>query len=145
MRSIGHFIGGKEVAGTSGRSGDVYDLNTGEVQAKVDFADPAEVERRLLDLPGIADARVLGMSCDTRGQQVVAFVVRTDAALTPLAIRQRCAETLSAHKIPRRFVFVDRFPVDARGKIDRRALQALGPWPWPRATIARLLDVGLEF
>jgi adenylate cyclase len=24
--------------------------------------------------------------------------------------------------------------------IDRRTLQALGPWPWPRATIARLLD-----
>jgi malonate-semialdehyde dehydrogenase (acetylating)/methylmalonate-semialdehyde dehydrogenase len=43
MRSIGHFIGGKEVAGTSGRAGDVYDPNTGEVQAKVDFADPAEV------------------------------------------------------------------------------------------------------
>jgi acyl-CoA reductase-like NAD-dependent aldehyde dehydrogenase len=43
MRSIGHFIGGKEVAGTSGRTGDVYDPNTGEVQAKVDFADPAEV------------------------------------------------------------------------------------------------------
>ena len=87
--------------------------------------DPAEVERRLLELPGIADARVLGMSCDTRGQQVVAFLVRTDAALTPLAIRQRCAETLSPHKIPRRFVFVDRFPADARGKIDRRALQRL--------------------
>jgi acyl-CoA synthetase (AMP-forming)/AMP-acid ligase II len=51
--------------------------------------------------------------------------VRTDAALTPLAIRQRCAETLSTHKIPRRFVFVDRFPVDARGKIDRSALQLL--------------------
>ncbi len=87
--------------------------------------DPAEVERRLLELPGIADARVLGMACDTRGQQVVAFLVRTDAALTPLAIRQRCAETLSAHKIPRRFVFVDRFPVDARGKVDQRALQRL--------------------
>jgi acyl-CoA synthetase (AMP-forming)/AMP-acid ligase II len=87
--------------------------------------NPAEVERRLLELPGIADARVLGMSCDTRGQQVVAFLVRTDTALTPLTIRQRCAETLSTHKIPRRFVFVDRFPVDARGKIDRRALQEL--------------------
>jgi acyl-CoA synthetase (AMP-forming)/AMP-acid ligase II len=87
--------------------------------------NPAEVERRLLELPGIADARVLGMACDTRGQQVVAFLVRTDAALTPLAIRQRCAETLSTHKIPRRFVFIDRFPVDARGKIDRRALQQL--------------------
>jgi acyl-coenzyme A synthetase/AMP-(fatty) acid ligase len=102
---------------------------TGRVSPLVNVAgrkvDPAEVERRLLELPGIADARVLGMSCDTRGQQVVAFLVRTDASLTPLAIRQRCAETLSTHKIPRRFVFVDRFPVDARGKIDRRALQRL--------------------
>jgi long-chain acyl-CoA synthetase len=102
---------------------------TGRVSPLVNVAgrkvDPAEVERRLLELPGIADAQVLGISCDTRGQQVVAFLVRTDAALTPLAIRQRCAETLSTHKIPRRFVFVDRFPVDARGKIDRRALQRL--------------------
>jgi len=102
---------------------------TGRVSALVNVAgrkvDPAEVECRLLELPGIADAQVLGMSCDTRGQQVVAFLVRTDATLTPLAIRRRCAETLSAHKIPRRFVFVDRFPVDARGKIDRRALQRL--------------------
>jgi acyl-CoA synthetase (AMP-forming)/AMP-acid ligase II len=102
---------------------------TGRISSLVNVAgrkvDPAEVECRLLELPGIADARVLGVSCDTRGQEVVAFLVRTDAALTPLAIRQRCAETLSAHKIPRRFVFVDRFPVDARGKTDRRALECL--------------------
>jgi acyl-CoA synthetase (AMP-forming)/AMP-acid ligase II len=102
---------------------------TGRVSQLVNVAgrkvDPLEVERRLLELPGIADARVIGMSCSTRGQQVVAFLVRSDAALTPLAIRQRCAETLSTHKIPRRFVFVDRFPVDARGKLDRRALQDL--------------------
>jgi acyl-CoA synthetase (AMP-forming)/AMP-acid ligase II len=102
---------------------------TGRVSPLVNVAgrkvNPAEVERRLMELPGISDARVLGMACDARGQQVVAFLVRTDAALTPLAIRQRCAETLSTHKIPRRFVFVDRFPIDARGKIDRRALQQL--------------------
>ena len=47
MRSIGHFIGGKEVKGTSGRSGDVFDPNTGEVQARVDFASPAEVEHAI--------------------------------------------------------------------------------------------------
>jgi malonate-semialdehyde dehydrogenase (acetylating) / methylmalonate-semialdehyde dehydrogenase len=45
MRQIGHFIGGTEVAGASGRSGEVYDPNTGEVQARVAFADRAEVER----------------------------------------------------------------------------------------------------
>ncbi len=43
MREIGHFIGGKEVKGTSGRSGDVFNPNTGEVQAKVAFASRAEV------------------------------------------------------------------------------------------------------
>ncbi len=44
MRAIGHFIGGKEVAGTSGRYGEVFNPNTGEVQAKVAFASRAEVE-----------------------------------------------------------------------------------------------------
>jgi acyl-coenzyme A synthetase/AMP-(fatty) acid ligase len=99
---------------------------TGRVTPLVNVAgrkvDPGEVERRLIQVPGIADARVVGTASDARGQEVVAFVVRTDAALTPLAIRQRCAETLSPHKIPRRFVFLDRLPVDARGKVDRRLL-----------------------
>ncbi len=44
MRDIGHFIGGKTVKGTSGRTGDVFDPNTGEVQAKVALASKAEVE-----------------------------------------------------------------------------------------------------
>src|SRR6202043_2287775 len=47
MREIGHFIGGKPVKGTSGRSGDVFNPNTGEVQAKVAFASKAEVERAI--------------------------------------------------------------------------------------------------
>ncbi len=44
MREIGHFIGGKAVKGTSGRQGDVFNPNTGEVQAKVALASKAEVE-----------------------------------------------------------------------------------------------------
>jgi malonate-semialdehyde dehydrogenase (acetylating)/methylmalonate-semialdehyde dehydrogenase len=42
MREIGHFIGGSEVKGTSGRSGDVFNPNTGEVQAKVALASKSE-------------------------------------------------------------------------------------------------------
>jgi len=128
--SVSRFCDGGFLTGDLGRldaSGRL--VLTGRVSTAVNVAgrkvDPAEVERALLGLPGIGDARVLGMACDVRGQQIVAFVVRTDAALTAIAIRRLCATTLSAYKIPRRFVFLDRLPVDARGKIDRGALQAL--------------------
>src|SRR3954454_17917942 len=42
MRSIGHLIGGREVKG-SGRSADVFEPMTGEVQAQVALASKAEV------------------------------------------------------------------------------------------------------
>ena len=44
MRTINHFIGGKEVAGTSGRTSDVFNPATGEVQAKVHLATTQEVD-----------------------------------------------------------------------------------------------------
>jgi long-chain acyl-CoA synthetase len=102
---------------------------TGRLSSLVNVAgrkvDPAEVERVLLNLPQVTDARVLGVDAPPRGQELVAFVVRSDDALTPLTLRQRCADTLSPYKIPRRFIFLQAWPVDARGKVDRRALQSL--------------------
>jgi malonate-semialdehyde dehydrogenase (acetylating)/methylmalonate-semialdehyde dehydrogenase len=44
MRTINHFIGGQEVAGKSGRSADVFNPATGEVQAKVALASKAELD-----------------------------------------------------------------------------------------------------
>lgn len=44
-REIGHFVGGKAVMGTSGRFADIFDPNTGEVQAKVALASQAEVRQ----------------------------------------------------------------------------------------------------
>src|SRR3982074_2716775 len=43
MRTIGHFIGGREVKGTSGRVADVFEPMTGDVQAQVALASKAEV------------------------------------------------------------------------------------------------------
>jgi len=43
MRQIGHFIGGKMVAGSSGRTADVFNPATGEVQAKVALASADEM------------------------------------------------------------------------------------------------------
>jgi malonate-semialdehyde dehydrogenase (acetylating)/methylmalonate-semialdehyde dehydrogenase len=44
MRDITHFIDGQSVAGTSGRYGEVYNPNTGEIQARVALATVAEVD-----------------------------------------------------------------------------------------------------
>ncbi|MFH8337490.1 CoA-acylating methylmalonate-semialdehyde dehydrogenase [Streptomyces sp. AM6-12] len=44
VRELTHFVGGKHTPGTSGFHGDVYDPNTGEVQARVPLADRAETE-----------------------------------------------------------------------------------------------------
>ena len=43
MEQIGHFIGGKRVAGTSGRTADVFNPATGEVQAQVALASAEEM------------------------------------------------------------------------------------------------------
>jgi long-chain acyl-CoA synthetase len=79
----------------TGDIGYVNDLGrlilTGRISSLVNVSgrkvDPAEVQRKLLELAGIADAQVLGIACQTRGQELVAFVIRTDATLTPIAIR----------------------------------------------------------
>jgi malonate-semialdehyde dehydrogenase (acetylating)/methylmalonate-semialdehyde dehydrogenase len=44
MRNLTHFIDGVSVAGTSGRFGDIFNPNTGEVQAKVALASAKEVD-----------------------------------------------------------------------------------------------------
>jgi malonate-semialdehyde dehydrogenase (acetylating) / methylmalonate-semialdehyde dehydrogenase len=47
MREIGHFVGGEEIKGVSGRFGDVFNPNTGDVQAQVAYATHAEVEHAI--------------------------------------------------------------------------------------------------
>ena len=44
MRQISHFIDGAAVASASGRTGDVFNPNTGEVQARVGLGTPDELE-----------------------------------------------------------------------------------------------------
>ncbi|KAB7846910.1 CoA-acylating methylmalonate-semialdehyde dehydrogenase [Streptomyces mobaraensis] len=49
VRELTHFVAGKHAPGTSGAFGDVYDPNTGEIQARVPLANRAETERAVAD------------------------------------------------------------------------------------------------
>ena len=44
MRKIGHFIDGARIAGTSSRFKDIFDPNTGEIQAQLNMATPSELD-----------------------------------------------------------------------------------------------------
>jgi malonate-semialdehyde dehydrogenase (acetylating)/methylmalonate-semialdehyde dehydrogenase len=49
MYELGHFIGGKRVAGTSGRMSDIYNPATGEVQGRVALASAEELNAAIAD------------------------------------------------------------------------------------------------
>ena len=49
VRTIDHLIGGKSVTGTSSRFGDIYNPNTGEVQARVALATRDEVSQAIMN------------------------------------------------------------------------------------------------
>ena len=52
MRQIHHFVNGEALTGTSGRFGDVFNPNIGEVQARVDLASATEMEAAVRRPPG---------------------------------------------------------------------------------------------
>lgn len=49
VSELTHFVHGKNVPGRTGRFGDVYDPNTGQVRARVPLADRAETEAVIAD------------------------------------------------------------------------------------------------
>jgi acyl-CoA synthetase (AMP-forming)/AMP-acid ligase II len=87
---------------------------------------PAEVERVLLDAPGVAAAAVLGVPDERLGERVVA-VVEPEAGgpFDAAAVRDHCLAHLARYKVPERFVPVDRLPRNAMGKIVRADLPDL--------------------
>jgi acyl-CoA synthetase (AMP-forming)/AMP-acid ligase II len=88
---------------------------------------PSEIEDVLRQMPGVADVRVLGAADAQRGEQVVACLVPggPDAdSVSTLAVRRFCSSRLAPFKIPRTVIVLDAIPLTARGKTDRRALEA---------------------
>src|SRR5690606_9133102 len=56
MHTLDHFVDGRRVSGASGRFGDIFDPNTGRVQAKVPLADATEVGRAVAAAKGAQPA-----------------------------------------------------------------------------------------
>lgn len=85
---------------------------------------PSEVERVLAGHPGIAEAAVVGIPDEYRGETVKAFVVaRPDTGLDADEVIAYCREKLAPFKYPREVEVVGALPRTATGKVLRRALR----------------------
>ena len=73
MATIGHFIGGKRVAGKSGRETDIFNPATGEVQSKVALASDKEV-RAAIESARDAQPAWAAMNAQRRARVFVKFV-----------------------------------------------------------------------
>ncbi|WP_172381790.1 non-ribosomal peptide synthetase [Streptomyces sp. MNP-20] len=91
--------------------------------------EPGEIETVLLSSAQVKDAVVVVDGAGTEEARLIAYVVADPAAEPDLA--RRMAERLPAFMAASAIVFLDRLPLTANGKVDRRAL------PDPEAHLGR--------
>jgi fatty-acyl-CoA synthase len=86
---------------------------------------PAEIERVILSLPGVADAAVVRRPDDQWGEVPVAFVVRSDEAVTANTILAACRARIAGYKIPKQLIFIadSELPRSTSGKVQRHELE----------------------
>ncbi len=87
---------------------------------------PAEVESALMELEGVADAAVVGVSHARWGETGCAFLVRASGAdgLDEAAVNAFCRKRLAGYKRPTAVRFIDSIPRTASGKIRKDLLRA---------------------
>ncbi|MPM38918.1 Acetyl-coenzyme A synthetase [bioreactor metagenome] len=87
---------------------------------------PSEIESALVALPTVAEAAVIGVPDEIKGQNIVAFVVaRPDAVIDDeAALLQAVTQMLGKAMAPSQILSVPGLPKTKNGKIMRRAIRA---------------------
>jgi len=119
------------------RTGDQYVRNADDSLTCLGRADdvlkvggiwvaPAEVESRLLEHPGLAEAVVVGVPDDDGLDKPVAYVVAMPGAVVdPDEVIAFCRAGLASFKRPRAVVVVAELPKTATGKVQRYRLREM--------------------
>jgi len=84
MRAIPHFIDGRAIAAEARRYGDVFDPNTGEVQARVAFAEREDLER-VVASAATAQASWAEVNPQRRARVLFAFKQLVESRMDELA------------------------------------------------------------
>jgi amino acid adenylation domain-containing protein len=112
-----------------GRGGEMYFCGRvdSQVQIRGNRVETGEVERRILEFPGITAAAVLVVQRPGREAVLGAFVSMAPGATAPKGteLSAFCTQSLPAYMAPKELHVVAEWPVTAHGKTDRSALAAV--------------------
>ena len=84
---------------------------------------PNEVEDMIASHPKVLEVAAIGVPDEKSNEAVKVFIVKKDPSLTPLEVKEFCAEKLTGYKKPKHIEFRDELPKTNVGKILRRALR----------------------
>jgi len=112
--------------GVIGEAGDLFVVDRSKDLVIVSGFNvfPAEVERVVASIPGVAEVAVIGRPDPTTGETVEAvIVVSPGAAVTEELVRDHCVANLARYKCPTTVRFTAELPRGLVGKALRRALR----------------------
>ncbi len=79
---------------------------------------PKEIEEIIYTHPSVRDVQVIGIPDEQYGEEIMACViVKEGESLDEKQLREYMLSRAAKHKCPRYFDFVDKFPMNAAGKI----------------------------
>ena len=84
---------------------------------------PAEIESVLMAHPRVMEAAVVGVAHETWGEVGRAFLV-VEEGFSEEELRTFLGERLARYKLPRSIVLLDKLPLTAIGKLDKKQLES---------------------
>ncbi len=88
---------------------------------------PGDIEEVLYTHPKVAEAAVVGIPDEMRGETIRAIIsLKEGEVATEQEIKHFCRQHMADYKVPREVGFMDSLPKTAAGKIDKKSLTGLG-------------------
>lgn len=82
-----------------------------------------EIEAALLKLTGIAEAVVVATNESLEERQLIAYLTTASSQeVNTSELRQQLLHKLPDYMVPARFIYIDKIPLTANGKVNRKAL-----------------------
>ena len=79
---------------------------------------PKEIEEFIYTCPKVSDVQVIGVPDEKYGEEIMACVILKDGeSMTEQEMKDFVGASMARHKVPRYVDFVEKFPMNAAGKI----------------------------